>query len=192
MPDQVRPMKLLAVLCLLALAGRAAADELPLRKGDPVTILRTDGTTEKARFDSQVSDPPRLRLARPDARHWGGGSWNYELPTESIAQLQSSGDRDFKERRMLTGTLLGMAVGGVFGLAFGGRGSHSFAVPALGDQSYYASDGRMHDMASGMAGGAVLGFLLGVITGPSTGPNRHWTFDADGNAASSRAPDREP
>ena len=178
-------MSLPAVLCLVVLPMRAVADDLPLRKGDPVTILRVDGTTQKARFDSQVMDPPRLRLANPDARHWGGGSWNYELPTEAIAQLESKGARDFKEQRMLTGTLLGMVVGGVLGYAFGNAEPYAYARPAVGDDPGYPysyDTGRIHDAASGMASGAVFGFLLGVITAPSTGPSRHWTFDAEGNA----------
>jgi uncharacterized SAM-binding protein YcdF (DUF218 family) len=52
-------MRLLAVLCLLALPVRVLADELPLRKGDPVTILRSDGTTEKGtvRFAGGGSAP---------------------------------------------------------------------------------------------------------------------------------------
>jgi hypothetical protein len=184
--------RVLAVLCLLALPARVSADELSLRKGDPVTILRTDGTTEKARFDSWATDPHRLRLAKPDARHWGGGSWNYELPTESIAQLESRGARDFKERRLLTGTLLGMVTGGVLGFAFSKQEPYSYGLAAVGDDlgyPYAYDTGRVHDTAAGMAGGAVLGFLFGVITAPSTGPNRQWTFDEAGNAV---AKDREP
>jgi len=188
-----RPFAAITVLCLIGLPLGAVADELPLRKGDPVTILRTDGTTEKARFDSQIADPPRLRLAKPYARHWGGGGWNYELPTEAIAQLESNGERDFKEQRMLTGTLVGMVVGGILGFAFGNEEGYSYALPAIGDDPGYPysySTGRVHDAASGMAGGAVFGFLLGVITAPSTGPSRHWKFDAEGNAT--QATDREP
>jgi hypothetical protein len=86
-----------------------------------------------------------------------------------------------------------MVVGGVLGFAFSKQESYSYAVVPVGDDlgyPYSYDTGRVHDTAAGMAGGAVLGFLFGVITAPSTGPNRQWTFDAGGNAVSTR--DREP
>jgi hypothetical protein len=105
-----------AATCLVLLLPVVAHVEdpagLPLRKGDPVTILRADGTSQKARFFSAESDPPRLRLAASDARKWGGGSRRYELPTGEISSLQTPGDRDYKERRILTGTLIGMVIVG--------------------------------------------------------------------------------
>ena len=174
-------MKILTILVIAALPSNVFADDLALHKGDRVTILRTDGTSEHAQFFSQVDDPPRLRLSAKDARHWGGGSWNVEVPTDQIARIEGPGERDFKERRLLVGTLLGMVAGGVLGLVFGDHDSQtSFA--AVADDPYGGSNEWTEDTTAGMATGAVLGFLGGLVAAPSTGPARAWTFDAAGRA----------
>jgi len=169
-------LKILALLVIAALPSTVFADDLALHKGDRVTILRTDGTSEDARFFSRVDDPPRLRLSAQDARHWGGGSWNVEVPTDQIARIEGPGERDFKERRLLVGTLLGMVAGGVLGLVLGDHDSQTSGDP------YGNPDTWTEDTTAGMATGAVLGFLGGLVAAPSTGPSRAWTFDAAGGA----------
>jgi hypothetical protein len=171
-------LKVLAILVLAALPSTVFADDLALHKGDRVTILRTDGTSERAQFFSRVDDPPRLRLSAKDARHWGGGSWNVEVPTDQIARIEGPGERDFKERRLLVGTLLGMVVGGVLGFAFGDhdQGALPLTVGTSGSNTWTEAT------TAGMATGAVLGFLGGLVAAPSIGPGRTWTFDAAGGA----------
>jgi hypothetical protein len=175
-------LRLLAVLVLAALPASAFADDLALHKGDKVTILRTDGTTERAQFVSRVDDPPRLRLAAPDARHWGGGSWNAEVPVDQVARIEGPGERDFKERRLLVGTLVGMVAGGVLGLALGNHEDYGTYATVGWEDPQGRSNEWVEDTTAGMASGALFGLLGGLLTAPSTGPVRQWTFDAEGRA----------
>ena len=104
------------------------------------------------------------------------------MPTDQIARIEGPGKRDFKERRLLVGTLLGMVAGGVLGLVLGDHDSHSsFETVGLSDP-YGRSNDWTEDTTAGMATGAVLGFLGGLVAAPSTGPVRASTFDAEGEA----------
>ena len=176
-------MKRILVLLLVAAVPAAAADlGLPLRSGDPVTILKVDGGREQARFVGVAQDPPRLLLAKPNARPWATG-WQQEVPLEGIARLEAKGAADFKERRVLVGTLVGMVVGGVLGFVFYDT-PHSYPLSAAGADSWTSDDGggRVEDTVAGMAFGSAVGFLTGFFIAPSRGPARAWTFP-DGQEA---------
>jgi len=171
-------MRRLPVLLLLLIPAFASADaSLPLRQGDPVTILRRDGTRAEARFVGTAEDPPRLRLADTDARAWSG--WNAEVPMDSIARLEARGSTEFREVRILKGMFLGMVVGGVLAFAFHGVTIGGHAEP-LSDASYGSYDDRIADTVHGMQFGSVVGGLVGLLTAGSQGPSRSWTFDEVG------------
>ena len=173
-------MRWLPVLLLFLVPVIASADaSLPLRQGDPVTILRRDGTRAEARFVATAENPPRLLLARTDAQTWSG--WSDEVPLDIIARVDAPGATEFREVRVLRGIFLGMIVGGVLAFALHKSSNPGALVTNSGEFPFtYAYDDRVTDTVHGMQFGSVMGALGGFLTAGAHGPSRSWTFDEVG------------
>jgi hypothetical protein len=175
----------IATVCMLAsfaVPARAEA-QLPLRGGTVVTILRVDGTRERARLVSQAADPPRLLLADPDARRWGGGSWTRALPLSQVAAIEAPGTARFHGRRLVVATLVATIAGGMLGFIvhpdFSSGGYPLDAVDGFGSPR---RSGRLEGAVAGIAAGGLLGTIVGLFIAPGPGPDRRWIFSEDGKA----------
>ena len=183
----------LAALSLLALAAPPASanDKIPLWSGTPVTILRTDGTTETAKFHATAEDPPRLLLLDTDARHWSGGVRTREMALADVVAIEGPVGTKFRGKHVLLTTLIGAAAGGLLGLITHPT-SHP-AVVAIADAGPGFGDAAPDDAGGaagiGIAAGAMVGALVGVITAPTTGPMRRWTITPAGDAVPDNGPD---
>ena len=172
----------LAALSLLALVTPAAhADEkLPLWSGTPVTILRTDGTRETAKFHATALDPPRLLLLDTDARRWGGGVPTREIPLADVAAIEGPVGTTFRTKHFLWSTLIGAAAGGVVAIIARPTRGVAVVMPAFGPAPVSEHPGPA--VGLGMAAGAVTGALVGALTAPTTGPVRRWAITPAGDA----------
>jgi hypothetical protein len=172
---------ILAALFLLVLAAPPARadDKIPLWSGTPVTILRTDGTTETAKFHATAQDPPRLLLLDNDARHWSGSTGTREIPFADVAAIEGPVGTRFRTKHLLLTTLYGAAVGGMIGLITQPRQGIPVAVPFFGANAPQDAGGNL---GIGIGAGALVGAVVGAITAPTTGPVRRWTLTPAGDA----------
>jgi hypothetical protein len=172
---------ILATLSLLSFAvlPAHADDKLPLWSGTPVTILRTDGTTETAKFHATAENPPRLLLLDTDARHWSAGVKTRELPLAEVAAIEGPVGTKFRVKHVLLSTLVGAAAGGIVGLITTPRQEIPYTQVSFGNAAPNDAGGST---AMGIVAGGLAGALVGVVTAPDTGPVRRWSFDSAGNA----------
>jgi hypothetical protein len=170
---------------LLIPACAWADPDLPLRQGDLVTVLRTDGTRKEARYSGTAEDPPRLLLVTKDARRWSG--WTEEVPLASVARLEARGATEFHEVRILKGVLFGMVAGGVLTFVLHGLSLSGHSEPLGGVTPEFSYDDRITDTVHGMQAGSVVGGLVGLLTAGSSGPTRAWTFDERGHPVPSES-----
>jgi hypothetical protein len=172
---------ILAALCLFTLAApfARADDKLPLWSGTPVTILRTDGTTETAKFHATAEDPPRLLLLADDARHWSASVKTREMPLAAVAAIEGPVGTKFRVKHVLLSTLVGAAAGGIVGLITTPKQGIPVTGPAFGNAAPNDAGGSA---AMGIVAGGLAGALVGVITAPTTGPVRRWTISPAGDA----------
>lgn len=166
---------------LLSLSARAADLSMPLRRGTTVTILRVDGSRESAKLVSLAADPPRLLLAEPNARRWGGGSWTRELPLSQVAAIESPGSARFHGRRLVVAMLVGTIAGGMLGFMLApNQRSGGVVIEAPSGFGSPAPPSRLESAAAGIAGGVLLGTIVGLFAAPGPGPDRRWTFTERG------------
>ncbi len=191
----MRPIPSWIALLVLALlqpspAVSATASDSTLagiRKGFPITILRADGTQVKATFLGMATNPPRLLLAEPHTRSWGG-TRRYELSIAEIRSVEGKIAPTAKPRRILVGAMVGMVAGGILGAATPlDRGGTRPASPDWNAFPY--GDGRITNIADGAAAGSILGALIGLLATPSRGAARRWTFPSAPGGASFAPPD---
>jgi len=174
--------QILAPLFLLALAPPARADDkIPLWSGTPVTILRTDGTTETAKFHATAQDPPRLLLLDSDVSRWGGSVHTREIPFAEVAAVEGAMGTRFRTKNMLWGALIGAAAGGIVAiLAQPTKSGGPVVFPAFGPAPVSEDPGPA--LGIGIAAGALTGALVGVLSAPTSGPVRRWTLTPAGDA----------
>ncbi|MEP7028918.1 MAG: hypothetical protein ABI960_10015 [Candidatus Eisenbacteria bacterium] len=189
----IRIRTLWILLALLAPAPAAAVDLDSTFVGLPantlVTVLKRDGSHERATFRGTVEDPPRLLLAEPRVRGWGGVR-EYELPRSEVAALEGRVAPTRHPRRILVATMAGMVVGGVIGAIVPLHPIYSpYPLYDAGSSrvSTYGFPGdRVSTIAAGAAAGTVLGLLVGLLITPSRGAAQRWpvsTLDPEPSAA---------
>jgi hypothetical protein len=172
---------ILAALFLLALAPPAHADDkIPLWSGTPVTILRTDGTTETAKFHATAEDPPRLLLLDTDARNWGGGIRTREIPFAAVAAIEGPVGTKFRTKNVLLGTVIGAAAGGFVAYLAKPKGGQAVIVPLANFAGIESTDEGV--VGKGIAAGAVAGAVVGALTAPTKGAVRRWALTPAGDA----------
>ena len=174
--------QILAALFLLALASPARADDkkIPLWSGTPVTILRTDGTTETAKFHATAEDPPRLLLLDTDARRWGGAVQTREIPFAEIAAIEGSVGTKFRAKNVLLGTVIGAAAGALVAVIAQPTSGGGVVMPAFAPAPVSEDPGPALGM--GIAAGALSGALVGILAAPTAGPVRRWSITPAGDA----------
>jgi hypothetical protein len=177
-----RTLAALSLLALAAPAARAADDKIPLWSGTPVTILRTDGTTETAKFHATAQDPPRLLLFDTDARHWSAGVKTREIPLADVAAIEGPVGTRFRGKHVLWTTLIGAAAGGFVGYLTQPKQGIAVVMPAFGPAPPPVNIDTGEAVALGIGVGAVTGAVLGAITAPTVGPVRRWTITPAGDA----------
>jgi len=173
--------RILATLALLTLAAPAARadDKIPLWNGTQVTILRTDGTTEIAKFHATAEAPPRLLVADTDARHWSGGLKTREIPFAEVAAIEGPVGKTFRTKHVFLTTLVGAAAGGIVGLVTQPHEEIPVVVPFFGASAPQDAGGNA---GIGIAAGGLVGALVGLVTAPAPGPVRRWTITPAGDA----------
>lgn len=179
-----------AVLALIAI-GIAASTALAacpkqaipeLRKGTPVTILRTDGSTMRASFLRAGESPARLVLENRLV-HSQRPPRQFEVPLEEIARLDAPRLMRFHGRRVEIGALVGLGAGVLIGAVIPLATSHGF-VPqnrqsgspiANSEFLEFPPSDRPGAVLLGAFSGALAGTLVGLLVSTLGGQPRSWS-----------------
>jgi hypothetical protein len=155
-----------------------------LRRGAPLTILRTDGSMTRATFIRAEGDPPRFVLDERIERSQRAPR-RFELAGSDIARLEAPARPTFHGERVGKGALLGFAVGGLVGAMIPrptGQGAIAWS-PGIGAYPTQGGEDRLGLVMLGGFTGLLVGTLTGLIVSTGGGKPRIWSCEGGTPAA---------
>lgn len=180
-----------AVLTLIAvtIASQTAPAACPeqaipeLRKGMPVTILRTDGSMMRAGFLRAEQSPARLVLEDRFA-HSQRATRQLEIPLADVAMLEAPPRPRFHGNRVGIGALVGFGVGGIVGAVIPiRRGGEVYLLSRSGSSlpstaSHPTTTGeRVGSIFAVGLSGALAGTIVGLFVSTMGGKPRSWSCE---------------
>lgn len=183
---RIAALALAIVVVLLIHPALAACPEqaIPeLRKGMPVTILRTDGSTMRAGFLRAGESPARLVLEDRFA-HSQRVTRQLEIPIADIVRLEAPPRTRFHGKRVGIGALVGLGVGGIVGAVIPiQRGSELYldsrsgsSFPSTASHPTTTGERVGSIFATGLSG-ALAGTIVGLFVSTMGGKPRSWSCE---------------
>jgi len=174
----------LVVITVQPLLAACADQAIPeLRRGAPLTILRTDGSVTTASFIRAEGNPPRFVLEET-VKHSQRAPRQFDLAASDIVRLEAPPAPKFHGKRVGIGMLAGFGAGSLVGMMVPLEPTGRPVPTQFGFIDQPKPTKRLEAILLGGVSGAIVGTVAGLFMSTGGGKPRIWSCE-DGTPAAS-------